>query len=98
MDKETLILIGVAVMGGFVNYLGTIRDEKHRFKIIDLIAELCTSGFTGFLVALAAAEAGMGWNMTAVAVGMAGHAGGRGLFILRRIVFNVLDESRGKKS
>ena len=90
MIKDYVFLVGVAMAGGLVNYLGALRNSPDGFRFTALVIELITSGFSGFLVACVAAEWGMSWELTAVAVGIAGHAGGRAIFVLRRMVFNSI--------
>ena len=87
-----MFLVGVAMAGGLVNYLGALKNSPDGFRFTALIIELITGGFSGFLVACVAAELAMSWEMTAVAVGIAGHAGGRAIFVLRRMVFNTIKD------
>lgn len=72
----------VALLGGTVNYIGQVKDKKRVFSVIELIGEWFLSGFSALMIALLCEEYGISWNLTVVACGIAGHMGGKVMFIL----------------
>ena len=77
-------LILLALWGGTASYLSRIQQRKLPFSLVELAGEWCISGFSGVLTAYICAEAGLSWHMIAFFTGIAGHLGGRGLFMLEQ--------------
>ena len=75
-------LVTLAIWGGTASYLSRIKQRKLPFSFVELVGEWMISGFSGLLTAYVCAEAGLSWHMTAFFTGIAGHLGGRGLFLL----------------
>ena len=81
----TLLMAGVAMVGGAVSFYHKVSTGKTRaFNITEFIGELVTSGLAGVIA---------GWVLTGIeanpylvfaGVGIAGHAGSRTLFVLER--------------
>ncbi|MEC4724268.1 phage holin family protein [Shewanella sp. D64] len=79
--------IFLAVWGGTVNYLIRLkRDKSTAFSIVELLGEWVISGFSGLLTAFICAEMGLSFMYTAALAGIAGHMGGRGIYLLERVV------------
>ena len=82
----------LALWGGTVNYITRIkRGVVGKFSAIELLGEWCISGFSGLLVWLLCQNFGIPEYLTAAMVGVAGHAGGRTVFILERYLNRYLD-------
>ena len=81
-----LWFIFLAIWGGTVNYLSRLKTEKSPFSIVELIGEWVISGFSGLITAFICQEMEMAFMYTAAAAGVAGHMGGRGIYLLERII------------
>lgn len=72
----------LSIWGGTVSYLGKIRKgQVAQFSVAELIGEWFVSGFAGLLTAYMCVENHLSWEMTAFLTGIAGHLGGRGIFL-----------------
>lgn len=91
------LMLGLAIWGGTVNYLSRIkRGVVARFSVLELLSEWVISGFSGFLVWLLCQNFGIDEYLTAAFVGIAGHAGGRTVFILENAFNKQLDALANK--
>lgn len=79
-------LVILAIWGGTASYLSRIKQRKLPFSMVELIGEWMISGFSGLLTAYVCAEGGLSWHMTAFFTGIAGHLGGRGIFLMEAYV------------
>jgi uncharacterized membrane protein len=77
----------LAVWGGTANYISRVRKEGMKFSTVELIGEWSISGFVGVITALICMEMGVSDMLTYALVGIAGHAGGRAIFILENLYF-----------
>ena len=84
-----VLFIALAVWGGTVNYISKNNKEGGQFSWTEWVGEITVSGFAGVLVALIGIE--MEWSVyiTAFMARMAGHMGGRALYI-----FEILFRAR----
>ncbi|WP_019933868.1 phage holin family protein [Oceanimonas smirnovii] len=91
-----LWFILLAVWGGTANYISRARRNKnHVFSAAELMGEWAISGFAGLLSAYICHEMGLSFYATAVTAGIAGHMGGRALFLIEDVIrkrFPVLGE------
>lgn len=75
-------LVFLAIWGGTVNYISRLKENEHiKFSFVELIGEWTISGFAGLLTAYACFELELSWQMTAFFTGIAGHLGGRAIFM-----------------
>ena len=75
--------IVLAVWGGTANYISRIRRDKAiRFSVAELTGEWTISALAGLLTAYLCAEMEFSYYITAVAVAIAGHMGGRALYLI----------------
>lgn len=74
----------LALWGGTVSYINRVRKMKTAFSLVELIGEWSISGFVGLITAYICAEMGFSFYMTAALTGIAGHMGGRAIFILEK--------------
>ena len=87
-----VIFIILAIWGGTVNYVSKHKPTpansqgEHKFKVAELLGEWFISGFAGLLVALICIELKLSLEVTAACAGVAGHMGGRMLFVLELFV------------
>ncbi len=82
-------LLFLALWGGTVNYITRVRQGTvDRFSFVELIGEWAISGFSGFLAVTVCMELQVSWYMTAFFTGVAGHMGGRAIFIFEYWVKN----------
>lgn len=82
-----LLVLGTAVAGGIVNWYHRVKEGRTRaFNIIELLGELFTSGFVGFVVfsSLLAWDFPMG--VCAAASGVSGHMATRVLFAIEKFI------------
>jgi hypothetical protein len=81
----------LSLMGGVVAFLQKLRDGSARvFNLIEFIGELCTSAFTGVVTFYLCESAQFPPVLTAALVGIAGHMGNRGLFLIEKFLSNKL--------
>jgi hypothetical protein len=85
-----LWLVLLAMWGGTVRYVMAIRKDGRQFKFTSLFIEWIVSGFTGVLTAYMCFSAGASWQVTCFIVGVAGHMGGRALYLLEKKFKNYL--------
>lgn len=85
-----LWLIVLALWGGTVSYISRIRKGNAAFSAAELVGEWTISGFAGVLTAYFCTELQLSYYMTAALVGIAGHMGGRALFIMERHLLNKI--------
>lgn len=74
----------LAIWGGTVNYINRRKGDKLPFSVVELIGEWAVSGFAGIITVLICQEMGMTATITAAFAGIAGHMGGRSIFLLER--------------
>jgi hypothetical protein len=79
-----VLAVLLSLWGGFINYLGRIRQGAMRFSLVELAIELAISSFAGLTVGLMALSLHVSPLMTLAMAGLAGHAGGRTVFFLDR--------------
>ncbi|WP_333609340.1 phage holin family protein [Arsukibacterium sp.] len=84
--------IVLAIWGGTANYISRIRKNNMKFSTVELIGEWTISGFAGVVTGLLCMEYGMGMNMTFAMVAIAGHAGGRAIFLLENLYAKRIDK------
>jgi hypothetical protein len=84
MGGAYLWFIALAVWGGTVSYISRVRHNKSAFSIVELVGEWTVSGFAGLLAAYICNEMGLSFGMTAAAAGIAGHMGGRAIYIIEQ--------------
>ena len=77
-----LWFLALAIWGGTVNYLSRLKQGKVEvFSFAELVGEWAISGFAGLLTAYICIEMQLSWHMTTFFTGIAGHLGGRAIFI-----------------
>lgn len=75
-------ILMLAFWGGTASYISRIRRNKLPFSIIELIGEWCISGFAGVVMMYICLDLSMSTPITAVATGIAGHMGGRAIYLI----------------
>jgi hypothetical protein len=79
----------LSVLGGVVAFLQKLRDGNARvFNLVEFIGELCTSAFTGVVTFYLCEAAQFPPVLTAALVGISGHMGSRGLFLIEKHLTN----------
>ena len=92
-----LWFVVLAIWGGTANYITRRKKDKSMpFSLIELLGEWVISAFAGILTALICAEMGMSYYMTAAVAGVAGHMGGRAIFMLELAIQKRLGISSDK--
>lgn len=90
-------LILLALWGGTASYISRLKRQGLPFSLVELTGEWCISGFSGALTAYICAEAGLSWYMIAFFTGVAGHLGGRGIFMLEQYTKRRLEIFHDRK-
>lgn len=91
------LMLVLAMWGGLVNYISRIKSGTVKtFSVVELLGEFVISGFSGFLVYLLAVHLGVDQLLTAVLVGIAGHAGGRTIFFIERAYASRFEALTGR--
>lgn len=94
--QEYGIVLATALLGGLANWwIKVRRGEMLGSSIAALIGELCVSAFAGLIAFWLCEWWGMPPLLTAAVVGMAGHAGARGLNALESIGQRVMERKLG---
>lgn len=88
-------LIFLALWGGTVNYLSRIKRDKLPFSMIELIGEWFISGFAGVITAYMCNSLGWDFYLTAMATGIAGHMGGRAIYLIENYFTRKLGGGNG---
>lgn len=76
----------LALWGGTANYLSRQRRDKLPFSVIELIGEWSISGFSGIVTAYICVDLDLSFALTAAAAGIAGHMGGRAVYVMEQAV------------
>ena len=80
-----LWVVILSIWGGVVSYVRKVqKGEVHKWSITELIGELVTSAFAGVLTFFICEWANLPPLLTAAFVGISGHMGSRGLFMLEK--------------
>lgn len=86
----------LALWGGTASYLSRMKQKKLPFSLAELLGEWLISGFSGIMTALICASYGVDYYLTAALAGVAGHMGGRGVFMLEQWAVNRLKAVAGQ--
>lgn len=81
-----LWLIVLAIWGGTSSYLSRIKRDKLPFSMIELMGEWTVSGFAGIITSYVCYSLGWDFYLTAACTGIAGHMGGRAIYLLERMI------------
>lgn len=81
--KQYALVLGVALLGGFVSWYGKVRSGALAATSINhLIGELCASAFAGLVCFWVCEWSGFPQLLTAALTGIMGHMGTRGITLL----------------
>ena len=76
-------VFALAMLGGIVSFLRKLQQGHARvFNIAEFIGELCTSAFAGVITFWLCENAALSPLLTAAMVGISGHMGSRGIFMI----------------
>jgi len=90
-----LWFISLACLGGTANYISKLKQNKSKtFSIAELLGELLISGFTGLMTYYLCMDQGLSIPLTSFAVGVAGHMGGRGMYLFEQYVLSKLPKPK----
>jgi len=90
------VVLATALLGGLANwYTKAKNDPSGSYSAAALIGELCVSAFAGVIAFWLCEYFEMQPLLTAAAVGMAGHAGARGLDWLERYLRKSAEQKLG---
>jgi hypothetical protein len=89
--KHWGFILGMALLGGLVNWWGQVRrGEIPAAKISNLVGELATSAFAGLVCFFICEWANFPQLLTAAMTGIFGHMGTRGVSVLEKWAENKL--------
>lgn len=80
-DKESiagmswLVLLIIACWGGLVRYLIDVKQSKATWSLINALAQMVVSGFTGVIAGLVSIESGLSIYMILATAGISGAMG-----------------------
>ncbi|WP_276158428.1 phage holin family protein [Klebsiella pneumoniae] len=83
-DKESiagmswLVLLIIACWGGLVRYLIDVKQSKATWSLINALAQMVVSGFTGVIAGLVSIESGLSIYMILATAGISGAMGSVG--------------------
>lgn len=78
-----LWFVVLALWGGTVNYISRVKhNHPIRFSIAELVGEWAISGFVGVITIYVCLELEFSLYLTGALVAIAGHMGGRALFLM----------------
>lgn len=81
-----------AIFGSLVSYTRRIsKGEIERFSIMELIGELVTSAFAGWITFVIAGKSGIDSEIVYCLVGISGHMGARTVFMLDTLLGRFYD-------
>ncbi len=82
-----LWVFGLAAWGGVINFVQRIKTEQARpHNFMEFIGEIMTSAFAGLVTFYLCEAGGIDQLYTAVMVGITGHMGTRGIYLLEKMV------------
>ena len=92
--REYGVILGIALLGGFASWYSRVRrGEADMLNISSLIGELAISAFAGLIAFWICESLELSPLITAAVAGMAGHAGGNGIWAFRKGVPHALTAS-----
>lgn len=84
-------VIGIAALGGVTSFVSKVqRGEARAFNIIELVGELFISAFAGVITFYLCELVELPPLASAACVGIVGHMGSRGMFVLEKTVERIL--------
>lgn len=90
--RKLIPVVLVALLGGVVSFIGKVKAGHSRaFNITEFVGEMVTSAVVGVFFYWLCRGFDLNQWLTAAIVGMAGHAGSRGLFMLEKWAQKKLD-------
>jgi CHASE2 domain-containing sensor protein len=89
------VVLAAALLGGLANWYVKAKNGPDGYSPAALIGELCVSAFAGVIAFWLCEAFDVPPLLTAAAVGMAGHAGARGLDWLERIMKRKVESTIG---
>lgn len=76
----------LSTWGGVVSYIRKVREGVSRFNLQEMIGELVTSGFSGWMTYYLCDYFNTPDSLTAVFVGISGHMGTRAVYQLEQML------------
>ncbi len=86
-----LWFVFMAIWGGTASYITRVKKQSLPFSVVELFGEWTISGFSGLVTAYFCSMQGMGFYATAALSGIAGHMGGRFIFIVESYIRRKMD-------
>jgi len=80
--------IVMALWGGTASYISRLKRNGNHFSIVELFGEWTISGFAGIITAYMCHSYGFDFYKTAALTGIAGHMGGRGMYMIENYLRN----------
>jgi hypothetical protein len=90
-----LWFVALAIWGGTSSYLSRIKRDKLPFSMIELMGEWFISGFAGIITSYMCYSLGWDFYLTAAATGIAGHMGGRAIYLMESYFARKLGGGNG---
>lgn len=87
-----LWFVFLALWGGTASYISRLKKTGAGLSLVELIGEWTISGFAGMMTAYVCQSMSLNYFATAGLVGVAGHMGGRAIFIAENMI-----EARARK-
>lgn len=89
----------LSMWGGLVNYHYKMREGVvTRFQITEFVGDLTTSGFSGMITFYLCEYANLPQVLTAALVGVAGHMGARGIFMIEHALERKFLKTKQKEN
>lgn len=88
-------VIVLASWGGIAGYIRKLRTGGTRFSLGEVIGDICISGFVGVITFYFCEASGFNQVMSAAFVGISGHMGSRGIFMLENMLTRFIDNKFG---
>ena len=82
--SEWIGVMLIALWGGIIDYLATIRKSKKPFKWGDLFWRLMSAGFGGLMASMLAQGFGLSDPLIYVSAGIGGHMGVEVIHLIRK--------------
>jgi len=86
-----LWFVFLAIWGGTASYVSRLKKSKGCFSLVELLGEWTISGFSGIITAYVCNHFELEFFMTAALAGMAGHMGGRSIFLIEKLLKLSID-------
>lgn len=84
-------VIFISLWAGIANYFYRLKDaESKKFLLFELMSDITISGFVGMITFFFCESSALDPMLSAAIIGISAHMGSRGLFLIERVLVDVI--------